>query len=136
MGNGLKKDSLKFSEIIVIVVVILGLFLVIFWKPLRLDRYSVLPSKIDWVDCVKVNDITYYNNSFPREEVTLSEIGDELGKVKFNVSKNVNNPSYKIRNFDATYLEKGTKLYRILNTEDSVAVLIEGKYYRYQNKWY
>ncbi|HCL02979.1 MAG TPA: hypothetical protein DHW61_11320 [Lachnoclostridium phytofermentans] len=134
MGERLEKGSLKFRDIIVIAVLILGLFLVIFWKPLRLDRYSVLPSKIDWVDCIKVNDRMYFNNSFPREEVDLTEIGEELGKVKFTVSKNVDNPSYKFRNFDATYLEKGTRLYQILNTEDSIAALIEGKYYRYQNK--
>ncbi|WP_312372396.1 hypothetical protein [Lachnoclostridium sp.] len=134
MGERLEKGSLKFRDIIVISVLILGLFLVIFWKPLRLDRYSVLPSKIDWVDCIKVSDRMYFNNSFPREEVDLTEIGEELGKVKFTVSKNVDNPSYKFRNFDATYLEKGTKLYQILNTEDSIAALIEGKYYRYQNK--
>jgi hypothetical protein len=133
MGKRLKKDSLKISEILVIVVLILGLFLVIFWKPLRLDRYSVIPSKIDWVDCIKVNDRMYSNNIFPREEVALTEIGEELGMVKFTVSKEVSNPSYKFRNFDAAYLEKGTKLFRILNTEDSIAVLIDDKYYRYQN---
>ncbi|ABX42938.1 hypothetical protein [Lachnoclostridium phytofermentans] len=132
MGKRLRKGSLKWSEIIVIVVLIVGLFLVIFWKPLRLDRYYLFPNAIDWVDCVKVNDITYYNNLFPREEVALTEIGDEIGKVKFTVSKNVHNPNYKLRNLDATFLEKGTNLYRILNTDDSIAVLIEGKYYRYQ----
>ncbi len=129
----LKKGSLKWNDIIVIVFILFVLFIIIFWKPLRLDRYSILPSSIDWVDCIMVSDRMYYNNTFPKEEVAASEILEEHGKVKFVVSKQVSNPSYKFRNFDASYLEKGTKLYRILNEEDSIAALIDGTYYRYQS---
>ena len=57
-----------------------------------------------------------------------------LGKVNFTVKGHVNNPSYVIRKWDATFLPKGTKVYRITDTEDAIAVEIEGKYYRYNIK--
>lgn len=127
----IKKGSLKGKDIIMIVFLILVISIVILWKPLRLDRFSLIPSKIDWVDCIKVNDKMYYNNTFPREEIDSSEVGEKLGKVKFIVSKKVSNSSYKLRNFDATYLEEGTKIYRMKNTEESITVEIDGKYYSY-----
>lgn len=131
-----KKGTLKCSDIVMIVFVILVIGIIILWKPLRMDRYSLIPSKIDWVDCIKVNERMYYNNTFPREEIVPSEVGKKLGKVKFVVSEKVSNSSYKFRNFDASYLEKGTNIYEVLNNEDLIAVEIDGKYYRYQYKSY
>ena len=96
----------------------------------------MIPSRIDWVDCIKINDKKYYNNTFPREEIDSSGVGEKLGKVKFVVSEKVSNSSYKFRNFDASYLEKGTNIYKVLNNEDLIAVEIDGKYYRYEYKLY
>lgn len=131
-----KKGSLKCKDIIMLVFLILVISIVILWKPLRFDRFSLIPSRIDWVDCIKINDKKYYNNTFPREEIDSSEVGEKLGKVKFVVSEKVSNSSYKFRNFDASYLEKGTNIYEVLNNEDLIAVEIDGKYYRYEYKLY
>lgn len=125
----LKKGSLRGRDIVMIIFLVLVVCIILLWKPLRMDRFSLIPSKIDWVDCIMVNDTKYYNSTFPREEIAQSEVGEKIGKVKFIVSKKVSNSSYKLRNFDATYLEEGTKIYRILNSEDSIAAEIDGKYY-------
>ena len=100
------------------------------WTPLRLDRFGLVPIEIDWIDVVKMNDITY-QTSHPRQEVPVTEIGEEIGDIYFSVSEQVSNPHYRIKNGDATFLPVGTKLYSIRSDGNSVAVLLDGKYFLY-----
>jgi hypothetical protein len=66
---------------------------------------------IDWVDFIKLNDITYLK---VRQSITISENDLFLyGEIKFNVAGNVNNSNYKIKNGDAAYLEAGTPVYSL-----------------------
>lgn len=124
-----KKKKVKYGIVLVLFFGICGVILL--WKPLRMDRFSLIPCAIDWVDCIQVEDTKYFNFTYPREEVKVEQIGEMLGKVNFTVEGHVNNPSYVIRNWDATFLRKETKVYQITDTEDAIAVEIEGKYYRY-----
>jgi hypothetical protein len=64
---------------------------------------------IDWVDFIKINDITYLrqNSDVPPGHDMLTYYTE----VKFKVADNVNNPNYKIKDGDAAYLETGTKIY-------------------------
>lgn len=117
-------------------IITVGLIIVILvavaiaWTPLRLDRFGLVPIQIDWVDVVKINDITY-QTSHPRQEVPATEIGDEISVVYFSMSEQVSNPHYRIKNGDATFLPKGTKLYSIKSDDHSVAALLDGKYFLY-----
>lgn len=105
--------------------------LFIAWKPLRLDRYGLPFVAIDWVDAVRIDDLTYESNIKPRIEVPAAEIGEKLGSVRFTLYENVSNSNYRLRNGDATFLPKGTAIYAIRNDTDSVAVFLDGKYYRF-----
>lgn len=83
---------------------------------------------VDWVDCVRVNDRTYYSIG-ERKEVDASSIEDKVGTVTFKVSQNIHNPQYHLKNGDATYLEVGTELYSMTSSPGSIAVWMNGKYY-------
>jgi len=98
------------------------------WTPLRLDRFGLVPMAIDWIDVVKINGTTYKSNH-PRQEITAADIGDEIGAIQFTMSGQVNNPHYRIKDGDAAFLPVGTKLYSIKNDVNSIAALINGKYY-------
>lgn len=103
------------------------IFLIIVGGPsLRLDRFGV--SKISWIDCIQLNDQRYTNNNWPPKEIDKSLIDEEIGIITFNIAKKVGNPSYKIRNGDATYLEVGTKIYSIKNEPDKIAAFVDGVY--------
>lgn len=113
-----------------------GLFIAIIvavaiaWTPLRLDRFGLLPIEIDWIDVVKINDYQY-KASQPRQEVPAAETGEEIGEIRFTLSGQVNNPHYRIKNGDAAFLPVGTKIYSIIGDDNSIAALIDGKYYRF-----
>lgn len=100
------------------------------WTPLRLDRFGLVPIEIDWIDVVKINDITY-QTSHPRQEVAVTAIGEEIGVIYFSISEKVSNPHYRTKNGDATFLPEGTKLYAVKDDDNSIAALINGKYLLY-----
>ena len=76
---------------------------------------------IDWVDFVKFND-TIYSSSYSKELASEEYIGEVVATVKFKLDGNVTNTSYKSKNGDASYLEKGTKIYEVLGEEGAYAV--------------
>lgn len=107
---------------IVIAVILLGYLL-------RIDRFGM--ANISWIDCLKINN-TMYSGNFDRTTVDAASLGEQIGKVKFNVSQNVNNPSYRFRNGDATFLETGTIIYAINSDPDAVAVKVGEDYYLFK----
>ncbi|MEY9976806.1 hypothetical protein [Lysinibacillus sp. RC79] len=76
---------------------------------------------IDWVDFIKWNGIEYdgINNGILADK---SLIEKELGEVQFKVADNVSNSSYKLKDGDAAFQEKGTKLYSVKGEDDVIAV--------------
>ena len=122
----MKKRLLILSGIIIVIV----LTAAIAWTPLRLDRFGLMPVEIDWVDMVKLND-QKFKSDIPRQEVPATEIDQKIGGIKFTLSGQVNNPNYRMRNGDATFLPAGTMIFSIKNDKDSIAVFIDGKYYRF-----
>ena len=65
--------------------------------------------EIDWISFVKFNDITYVQNvwmpdAFPDEDLVYFD------RVQFKVAGNVSDPSYRIKNGDAAFLEEGTPI--------------------------
>lgn len=90
--------------------------------------------QIDWVDFIVLNDINYSGKY--SEEYILSDasIDKAVGEVKFNVADNIKSTSYKVKNGDAAYLPKGTKLYKIkeYSTAFRIAVNHQGKWRIYE----
>lgn len=128
----MKKVSITLSFIALILII-----LFITESPiLRFDRYGF--GDVDWADGVYYNNQLYdvdYISSDHREIVTIDEnmIERLLGKVKFTLNDNVSNMHYKLRNLDATFLKKGTKIYSIKNVDSSksIAILDNGLYIKY-----
>ncbi len=76
---------------------------------------------IDWVDFIKWNGKDYnvlYSGVLADEQY----IGKEIGTVNFKVADNVTDTSYKTKDGDAAFHEKGTKLFVIEGQEDLLAV--------------
>ena len=122
----MKKRLLIASGIIIAIVIAV----VLAWTPLRLDRFGLLAVAIDWIDVVKLNDQKFRTNN-PRQEVPATEIDHKIGDIQFTLSGQVSNPNYQMRNGDATFLPEGTLIFSINNDNNSVAALIDGKYYRF-----
>jgi hypothetical protein len=76
---------------------------------------------IDWVDFIKLNGHSY-QGIYTGTLSDPSLVGKEIGTVKFRVSDNVTNPNYKIKDGDAAFLEKGTKIYDVKENPDLVTV--------------
>lgn len=86
-----------------------------------------------WTDSIKINGIKYdgeYNDDI-RQEIDSGEIGETYSKINFKLSGNIRNSIYRMRNNDATLLDKGTVIYTIKEQqpEEKVAAKIGDKYY-------
>lgn len=68
---------------------------------------------IDWVNFVQVGSTQYVAG--PESSVVLqeSDLGPVYAKVKFKVSGNVCDPSYKLKDGDAAFLDSGTEIYQV-----------------------
>lgn len=88
-----------------------------------------------WQDSIKVKGITYIadSNHDKRQEVGGDVIGENYAKIKFKLSGNIRNALYKMRNNDATLLDKGTLIYTIKDHQSSekIAAKIGDKYFIY-----
>lgn len=110
-------------------IVVLSIILIIMGYIFRIDRFGM--AKISWADGVQMNNIQY-NGDFKRSSVESSLIDKKIGKVKFNVSQNVNNPNYRLRNGDATFLDVGTEIYSLKSDNSAIAVKIGEQYFLYK----
>lgn len=104
---------------------------------LRIDRFGL--SSIRWVDFIQYKNELYTavtSNDGTHLTVHESEIGDKIGKVKYTIQGNVRSTHYTFRNFDASFLEKGTPIYSLKGETDikSLAVYKDDSYYLYQVK--
>ncbi|TXK83727.1 hypothetical protein [Paenibacillus sp. N3.4] len=68
---------------------------------------------IDWVDFLKLNGVTY-QGAWNAALTDPSKIGKEIGKVRFKLEGNVDNPNYKIKDGDAAFLEKGSAIFEVV----------------------
>lgn len=76
---------------------------------------------IDWVDFIRLDGKEYdgIHSGILADE---SFVGEKIGTVKFKVADNVKNPSYKIRDGDAAFHEKGTEIFQIKEHPHLIAV--------------
>lgn len=76
---------------------------------------------IDWVDFVKI-DGKQYDAVYTAAISDSANIGEKVGEVKFRVADNVSNPSYRIKEGDAAFWEKGTEIYSVKDREGLIAI--------------
>jgi hypothetical protein len=86
---------------------------------------------IDWVDFIKFND-KEYNGIFSGVIADPTLVSKEIGVVTFKVADHVTSPHYQIKNGDAAYWEKGTKIYRVRNATYLIAVKDKNEINGYQ----
>lgn len=81
---------------------------------------------IDWVDAIKINNVRYYG-SYNRVITDEKIIDKEIDVVKFKVAENVNDPEYKLKDGDATFLQPGTRIFSVKGYDkDKVAAVKVG----------
>lgn len=76
---------------------------------------------IEWVDVIQW-DSQQYEAVYEMVLADRSFIDKEIGEVRFKVADNVTNTSYRFKDGDAAFHEKGTKLYAIKGLEDAIVV--------------
>ncbi len=82
--------------------------------------------EIDWVDFIKL-DGKEYDGIYTGVIANPTDIGEAVGEVQFKVADQVTNPHYKIKDGDAAFWEKGTKIYAVKNEESLRAVKDENE---------
>lgn len=126
------EDMKKIMKRILLFVAIICAMALIIWI-FRLDRFGFTTPK--WINRIKYNGVKYDIQYKANDEVTVEPelIGKKLGKIKFKMSGKVYSSRYRMRNYDATVLEKSTEFYEIKNKniKDSIAVKIDNVYYLY-----
>ena len=81
------------------------------------DGHSI----IDWVDFIQW-DGKEYDGIYSGALADESYVGEKIGTVKYKVADNVTNPSYKLRDGDAAFHEKGTEIFAIKDHPQFIAV--------------
>jgi hypothetical protein len=90
-----------------------GLLALLFITGCQLPGSTTCNTSIDWVNFVQVGSTQYVAG--PESSVALpeSDLGPDYAQVKFKVSGNVCDPSYKIKDGDAAFLDPGTQIYQV-----------------------
>lgn len=68
---------------------------------------------IDWVNFIQVGSTQYISGTVPTAELQEADLGPVYTHVKFKVSDNVCDPSYRPKDGDAAFLEPGTPVYQV-----------------------
>lgn len=86
---------------------------------------------IEWSDVIKWNGNKYYFDEEGTQNYSEDLVGKEIGEVTFKVigSKEEDNPDYQIKDGEATFLPKGSKIYSVKDKEVSETILINEKIY-------
>ena len=100
----------------------------------RLPGTSTACPQIDWVDFIQIG-ATQYVAGIDGGPATVdpSELGPVVMTVKFKVDGNVCDPSYKVKDGDAAFLDVGTPVYSLITAGPVAAVAArrEGVLVRY-----
>lgn len=101
--------------------------------------YGIGFSNPKWSDSIKVKGITYVAESKDDvpQEVGSDEIGENYTKIKFKLRGHIRNAIYKMRNNDATLLDKGTLIFTMKNQQpdEKLAAKIGDKYIIYSRSY-
>ena len=70
-------------------------------------------TSITWVNFVQVGSVQYVAGPNSPTVIADGDLGPEFAKVKFKVDGNVCDPSYRVKDGDAAFLEPGTPIYQV-----------------------
>src|ERR1700682_4606352 len=71
-------------------------------------------TSIDWVNFIQVGSTQYVAGAAsPPAVLQESDLGPVYTHVKFNVSRNVGDPAYRLKDGDAAFLDPGTPVYQV-----------------------
>jgi hypothetical protein len=70
-------------------------------------------AQIDWVNFIEVGSTQYVAGLQPPTILQESDLGPIYAHVKFKVSGNVCDPSYRLKDGDAAFLDVGTAIYQV-----------------------
>src|SRR5438477_12935530 len=70
-------------------------------------------AQIDWVNFIQVGSTQYVAGPQSPTILRESDLGAVYARVKFNVSGNVCDPNYRLKDGDAAFLDAGTPIYQL-----------------------
>jgi hypothetical protein len=70
-------------------------------------------AQIDWVDFIQIGSTQYLAQPGTGSGIQESDLGPVYARVKFKVSGHVCDPSYRLKDGDAAFLEVGTAIYQV-----------------------
>jgi hypothetical protein len=70
-------------------------------------------AQIDWVNFIQVGATQYVAGPQGPTVLQESDLGPVYAHVKFKVSGNVCDPSYRLKDGDAAFLDAGTPIYQV-----------------------
>ena len=70
-------------------------------------------AQIDWVNFIQVGSTQYVAGPQSPTVLQESDLGPVYAHVKFKVSGNVCDPSYRLKDGDAAFLDPGTPIYQV-----------------------
>jgi hypothetical protein len=91
-------------------VAVLGLM---FIAGCQLPGSTTCNTTIDWVNFIQVGTTQYVAGPDWTVALQESELGPVYAQVKFKVSGNVCDPSYRLKDGDAAFLDPGTQIYQV-----------------------
>lgn len=89
-------------------------------------------TEIEWPDIVIWDESKYWYDEALTEKSGDELVIKELGKVKFTVigSKEEKNPDYQLKNEEAAFAPKGSKIYSIEGQRISEIIYVNEKVYK------
>jgi hypothetical protein len=70
-------------------------------------------TSIDWVNFIQLGSTQYVAGSASPTVLQEADLGPVYTHVKFKVSGNICDPSYRLKDGDAAFLEPGTPVYQV-----------------------
>ena len=91
-------------------------------------------AQIDWVNFIQVGPTQYVAGPQSPTILQQSDLGPVYTHTKFKVSGNVCDPTYRLKDGDAAFLDPGTPIYQIKGhtSSDQLAARFNGSLVVYQ----
>ncbi|WP_064092963.1 membrane lipoprotein lipid attachment site-containing protein [Rossellomorea aquimaris] len=88
--------------------------------------------EVEWSDVVKWNNDIYSFDEVKSRQKEYREADKEVGVIAFSLvgSKQEKNPKYQLKNGEATFAGKGSKIYSIKGMPTEKLILVQNKVYR------
>ncbi|MFC4353813.1 hypothetical protein ACFO0S_01870 [Chryseomicrobium palamuruense] len=101
-----------------------------------LEQPSPPQMAIEWADVIQWNGNHYYLDEEATQTYNEDLVGKEIGEVTFQVlgSKEEDNSTYQLKDGEATFLSKGSKIYSVKGKEVSEVILIRDKVYSFKGE--